>query len=170
MASKPEGHWPLPQPTIRATSEPSPTDDLHLLRRLSSDTQDRPARPPAGYGVVAVEGASLDALNHASGRALFYMCGRVPPGAWQRLALRPPPTTSPNSWHLLVGSSGPTATRSHKYPPWAVHAQCACAMTLVRYRIRRLARQKTQGNGRGSATSMGCAHEVHDRTTLAEAR
>ena len=31
-ASKLEGHWPLPQPTTRATGGPPPTDDFHLFR------------------------------------------------------------------------------------------------------------------------------------------
>jgi hypothetical protein len=114
-SSKGTGHY-------RSQQHAPPADLPPLTISIFSDGSALPRKigqpaPPAGYGVVAVEGASLDAINHARGCALFYMCGRVPPGAWRRLASRPPPIISPNSWHSLVGSSGPTATQLHKYPP-----------------------------------------------------
>jgi hypothetical protein len=97
-SSKGTGHY-------RSQQHAPPADLPPLTISIFSDGSALPRKigqpaPPAGYGVVAVEGASLDAINHARGCALFYMCGRVPPGGVATARLK---TTTNHLAELMVG-------------------------------------------------------------------
>ena len=102
----------------RSQQHAPPVDLPPLTISIFSDGSALPRKigqpaPPAVYGVVAVEGASLDATNHASGRALFYiLCGRVPPGGVATARLK---TTTNNLAELMAFTRGLTWANCHSF-------------------------------------------------------
>jgi ribonuclease HI len=74
---------------------------LHLLKKEPRKLDQPP--PPAGYGVIAVEGASLDLAEHARGRAIFEISGQVKPGGVAAARVK---TTTNNLAELVAFTSG----------------------------------------------------------------
>lgn len=80
--------------------------------------------PPAGYGVVAVQGASLETAEHSRGAAVFEMCGSVIPGGVANATVR---TTTNNVAELVAFTRGLTWAAYHplaQQQPGIAHPVC----------------------------------------------
>ena len=80
--------------------------------------------PPAGYGVVAVQGASLETTEHSRGAAVFEMCGSVIPGGVANATVK---TTTNNVAELVAFTRGLTWAAYHplaQQQPGVAHPVC----------------------------------------------